>query len=382
MLSGHAARLPLALIAVLLCLSATECALGSFLHDSFLAQVVAEMFAVGMLWAALAWDDQPSTLVAGFFAVMGMGTFLTWPMSVGPSIVAFTAAALTHESLDVRGRARHLAMALTPIAVFAIVHAVGRLGWPVIAGTDGGVIRPIPTLLGWPLLVTGTVGAILATRRRSSRVPLLLMLSMVVLAITLDFGAASRAANLPSMASKMIYLLVYPLAVLGTLPFALLLDRAPGTEGARVAIAWAVSFAVTIVVGASLRGFSMPTPIVSTDLEITGRWARDHVDAACIDYLVPDRETMHWLHLAVLGNSRSTLRTLNPATFDPKAAIGRWLEPAGLPYAIAHVPTMPRDVLESVDVLEEFGEAAVVSRRGPSSCVDAQRLAGDGRPTR
>jgi hypothetical protein len=379
MLSGHAARLPLALVAALLCLSATEYALGSFLHDSFLAQVAAEMFAVGMLWAALAWDGRPSALVAGLFAVMGTGTLLTWPMSVGPPIVAFTAAALTHDSLDVRGRARYLAIALTPIVAFAIVHAAGRPGWLTIAETTGGGLSATPARLGWLLVVTGIGGAILATRRRSSRVPLLLMLSVVALAITLDFGATSRGA---SAASRTIYLLVYPLAVLATLPFALFLDRTRRSEGARAAIGWAMAFAVAIVVGASLRGFSMPTPIVSADLEIAGRWAREHVDAACIDYLVPNRETMHWLHLAVLGNSRSTLRTLDPATFDPKAAPVRWLEPAGLPYAIAHVRTLPRDVLERVDVLEEFGEAAVVSRRGPSSCVDAQRLAGVAGPMR
>jgi hypothetical protein len=101
-----------------------------------------------------------------------------------------------------------------------------------------------------------------------------------------------------------------------------------------------------------------------------------------VDYLVPDRDTVYWLHVAVLGNGRSSLRAANPATFDPAQARQRWLELAGLPFAIGYLPEIPPEILQEVDVLERFGAAAVISRRGPSTCDDARRLAGGVAPTR
>jgi hypothetical protein len=175
------------------------------------------------------------------------------------------------------------------------------------------------------------------------------------------------------MAFKMMYLIVYPLAVLGALALASALDRGPYWLQRRAA-AWAVLMVVCGVLAASLMNFSKPTPVVSPDLYEAGRWARGHVEASCVDYLVPNHETMQWLHLAVLGNARTSLRTADPSTFAPEKAVMRWVQPSGLPYAIAHMPTLPNDVLNNVDVLEEFGSAAVVRRRGPASCADAQRL--------
>jgi hypothetical protein len=84
---------------------------------------------------------------------------------------------------------------------------------------------------------------------------------------------------------------------------------------------------------------------------------------------------MYWLHLAVLGNARVSARTGDPDTFVPARAVARWIEPGGLPFAIAHIPTLPKEVLNDVDVLEQFGAAAVVLRRGPSFCADSQRYA-------
>ena len=81
-----------------------------------------------------------------------------------------------------------------------------------------------------------------------------------------------------------------------------------------------------------------------------------------------DPFTGYWLHLAVLGNPRMSARTGNPATFDRTAAIVRWLSPGGYPYAIADLSTLPSDVRSDLDVVADFGTAAVVKRRGPSSC--------------
>jgi hypothetical protein len=47
----------------------------------------------------------------------------------------------------------------------------------------------------------------------------------------------------------------------------------------------------------------------------------------------------------------------------------RWLTPGGLPYAIADLPSLPRDVRQELDIIQQFDSAAVAKRRGPSSCL-------------
>jgi hypothetical protein len=378
-LRGSRARVPLALAAVALCALPAEYFLGAFVHDSFVAQVAAELFAVAMLWCVVVWDGRPATLPAVLFAVAGVGAFLTWPMWIGPPIVTLAAVVLTHDAVDVRVRLKHLATALVPIAIVAMLHTMGRVGWLAIAGTTGIVLKPSAAIFGWPFLIVAGAGLVVALSRRDQRATLLLTLSIAAQAVTLYALARARGAPVPYMAFKMMYLIIYPLALLGALGLAFAVDRAPSWLRAHGG-AWTVLVVVCAVLATSLTNVSKPAPVVSSDLYEAGRWARSHVDAACVDYLVPNHETMHWLHLAVLGNPRSSLRTADPSTFDPAKATVRWIEPIGLPYAIAHMPTLPNDVLNNVDVLEEFGSAAVVTRRGPSSCADAQRLAAGAPP--
>jgi hypothetical protein len=125
-----------------------------------------------------------------------------------------------------------------------------------------------------------------------------------------------------------------------------------------------------LIVALSSRVDSMPqpTPVVSVDLYEAGKWARLNAPAACVDYLVPSAYTSYWLHLAVLGNSRSTPRALDADTFEPRRAVARWIESGGLPFAVADVSTLPREVADQVEVVHRIGRAAVITRRGPSSC--------------
>jgi hypothetical protein len=126
---------------------------------------------------------------------------------------------------------------------------------------------------------------------------------------------------------------------------------------------------VAIAAGRSLASAPPVTPIVTQPLFLAGEWARTHVPPACVDYLVADGYTGYWLHLAVLGNPRAAGRALQNDTFEPSKAIVRWILPGGLPYAIAgDFDALPRDIRTSVDVLARFGPAAVVQRRGPSTC--------------
>ena len=109
-------------------------------------------------------------------------------------------------------------------------------------------------------------------------------------------------------------------------------------------------------------------PTVSNALDLAGRWARANVDPPCVDYIVADDNTAYWLHLAVLGNKRMSARTADDNTFSRREAIIRWINPGGLPYAVADLGTIPKDVLAETDELARFDTAVVIKRRGPSSC--------------
>jgi hypothetical protein len=126
-----------------------------------------------------------------------------------------------------------------------------------------------------------------------------------------------------------------------------------------------------VFVGRGLIKEPRAKPVVSQSMVLAGRWARENLPAACIDYLVQDDDSAYWLHLAVLGNARQTDRTRDAATFDPKAALIRWIQPAGLPFAITdNFDALPKDIRSSVDVVQRFGAAAVVKRRGTLICSE------------
>jgi hypothetical protein len=107
------------------------------------------------------------------------------------------------------------------------------------------------------------------------------------------------------------------------------------------------------------------------DVHRAGLWARDHVPAACVDYLVPHWVTAYWLHLDVLGNPRLTER-MEQETFEYRISLGRWILPGGLPYGVAEdVDRLPPDVRQNIRILERFNAAAVIERTdGKSRCDD------------
>jgi len=46
------------------------------------------------------------------------------------------------------------------------------------------------------------------------------------------------------------------------------------------------------------------------------------------------------------------------------------LTPNGLPYGTADLAALPRGVRDELDIVQRFGTAAIVKRRGPASCDD------------
>ncbi|MEO8679629.1 MAG: hypothetical protein ABI665_11320 [Vicinamibacterales bacterium] len=350
---------PLALIAVLLMVLPRAYVVDAFAHDSYLAQVVSTLFAVAMWWAILVWDDAPSPAAALLIGVMALGVFLAWPVWIGPPLLAFVAWLRLRRDLPLRARAQHLAIAVVPVAMLALVHAVGRWGWMAIVGTSGAVLHPSFEAIGWAFPLLALAGIAVSLTDRRARITLLLVAAIVAQAVALYVMALTNHAPTPYMTYKMGYLLIYPLAVLGALSF----TRVPRSA------AWATVAIMGVLVVRPLLAVPKPVPVVSRDFYDAGQWTRANVGSSCVDYLVADAYTAYWLHLAVLGNPRASARTAEVDQHDGRAAIARWIPAEGLPYAIADMTLLPDEIRARVTLLKQFGHAGVIARPGAIPCL-------------
>lgn len=370
---------PLALVGVVLLFASPQYFVRGFTEFGFVAQVVAELFVVAMWWASAAWWQTPSTAPLLVFAMAGSATFLTWPVYVGAPALAGGVLVMAQRRMSVASRVRCLLLAFTPIAVVAALYILGRLGWLQLAGTGGTAPWPSMSAYGPVLVALATLGVLVGLVRTRGLATLVFLASALLQAGAFFILAQRAGAPQPYMALKMGYLLLWPMAACAVLAcgaawdaMASRLGAGGGERRASAVVAWAVVIALGVIVGRPLlrnpRLLHPLPPATSLPLYDAGRWARAHVPAPCVEYLVGDDETAYWLHLAVLGNPRMSPRTGDNRTYEPTDAVVRWLTPGGLPYAIADLPALPRGVRDELDVMQAFGTAAVVRRRGPTSC--------------
>ena len=360
------ARVPLAVTAVLLLFLPRAYFFGSFTAQSYLAQVLSELYAVGMWWAVVVWDERPAKGAMTFYAVSGVAAFLAWPVWIGPLVLVLAAIALTHVELPWTIRLQHVAIGIIPIAAVAAMHASRHVHGFGMAGTGGFTIRPSVDVIGWWFITLSAAGVLVAATARRSRIVTLFVGAIVAQAAALFWVARSSGAAAPYLALKMCYLAIYPLAVGGALAIAALWIRTAGARAER--LAWVGVALLGLAVARPLATAQRPKPVVSQPAYLAGRWARDHLPVDCVDYLVADGYTAYWLHLAVMGNPRAAGRTMDDDTFEPKKALARWILPGGLPFAITDdFSGLPKDIRTSVDTIARFGPAAVVKRRGPAA---------------
>jgi hypothetical protein len=378
MLPRDVPRVPLALVAALLIFLPRAFFIGSFTRYSFFAQVVSETFAVVMWWALVTWDERPGSGAMAMFAVAGTAAFLTWPVWIGPPMVVLVLLVAARSELSISLKLRHLTIGAAPIVIVATIYAAGRLGWTRIAGTDADMPLPAWSDFNWRFLGLSAAGVVAVSAGRRGRATALLLAAGAAQAAALFALAKANGASVPYMAIKMAYLAIYPLAASATLAIALVWRAAGSAPGSPLrgraadGMAWMAVAILAGVVGRQAFHAPMQRPMVSESLYLAGQWARAHVEPACVDYIVGHDNTAYWLHLAVLGNRRMSARTADDSTFTTRDAIIRWINPGGLPYAVADLGTLPRDVLTEVDELARFGTAVVIKRRGESSCDQAQ----------
>jgi hypothetical protein len=360
-------------------------------ENSFVAQVVSELFAIVMWWCLVVWDAQAGMFPMLCWGVAGAAVFLTWPVWIGPPTVALLAIALLNRQRPAGERVAHLALASVSVTIVATLYIASRVGWLGMAGTSGGAPWPEMAAYGRWFLILSSAGLVLAATRREGRTTALLAAAIGAQAAALYVVATRRGAEAPYLALKMLYLLLYPQAVAAALAVAtvwFVTVSAIGSVGGHwrdvprfrrwswlveVVLAWVLVVRIGAVVARPLAKAprSLTTlrhPAVSASLERAGQWARANLPPGCVEYLVDDDETAYWLHLAVLGNPRSSARSAATATYEPGLIIIRWLTPGGLPYAIADLPALPREVRDELHIFKQFGTAAIVKRVGPSSC--------------
>jgi len=391
-------RIPFAVMAVLLLLMPRPYFIGSFAQHSFLAQVVAEVFAVALWWALVIWDARPGMLPIAFFAVVGAATFLTWPVWIGPPLVVLALCLASRRDVSAVERAKQLILAVVAIGSIAAAFTASRGRSAGIVAAAGFVLRPAPAVFGWAfLLVCGAGVCVGLFGRRTRTIPLFLG-AIALQAGALFLLAQARGSAAPYLALKMVYLAIYPLAVAGAVGTAAAwqtIVRTVNTPGVRPgsdpgqtprcdqtgsrgvqipqwsrAVLWLLLAVFSVTVARTTMQVPRPTPTISESLLRAGRWTRANANAGCVDYLVADGYTAYWLHLAVLGNARAAARSLENDTYELPPALVRWIEPGGLPYAIVEdFSALPRDIRDNVDVAARFGRTAVVKRRGAASCA-------------
>jgi hypothetical protein len=358
-------QIPLALASVALLLLPQWYFVGSILSQSYFAQVVSELFAVVMWWALVMWDERPSTGAIALFAIAGASTFLTWPLWIGPPALTFAAIVAVRGGLTMAGRVRVLLLAGVPLALLFLIYSIGQFGWMLIVRSGADTQPLLLSDFGWPFLLISAAGLIVAAAVRRGRATVVFVAAIALQAAVLYALAKSNDASTPYMAIKMAHLAIYPLAATAALALGIAWQSVRHRRSG--AIAWGLA-TILVIAAARQNGRPERLSVVSEDLYQAGRWARGTVDAACVDYVTGHELTAYWLHLAVLGNRRMSERTADKATFRSRDAIVRWIEPGGLPYAIADLAVLPRDVREESDELARFGSAIVIKRRNAGSC--------------
>jgi hypothetical protein len=332
------------------------------------------------MWLAIVdWTGQPSPRFALLMAVCGMATFLAWPVALGPLLILAAAVIAGRSDLGLARRAGHLALAMLPIMFIAALHTAGRTGALAIVGVAGYIAYPRVDQFGWLFLGAAAVGVVTSLFNRRSRTVASLLAAIALQSAALLIVARRAGAARPYMALKMFYLAIYPMAVGGSLAFACvltLLHRSRLSHPFRLSrlfspstIAW--TLVVVLGVSAVRLAIRMPRlrPAVSQPLFLAGRWARTNLRPECVDYVVDDAFSAYWLHVAVLRNARAAPRSVDDDTYQPEKERIRWVEPDGLPYAIAgDFDRLPKDVRMNVDLVARFGPAAIIKRRGRAMC--------------
>lgn len=200
-------------------------------------------------------------------------------------------------------------------------------------------------LPGWLLPLLAVTSALVALADERAGVTVVLLFVIALQALTLFVVATAQGAATPYMALKMFYFAIDPMAVLGAVGLA----RFTGQTRLTDTVGW-LSAALLLLAARPALVAPRAVPVVSEDLQAAGKWARANGSAACADYLVAEAETAYWLHLAVLGNPRASVRMVEIDRYDPRSAVGPWITGEHRTFAIADLRSLPDEVRSRIEI--------------------------------
>jgi hypothetical protein len=371
---GGRANAVSALAGTLLLLVPHAYLLRSFTAFYFYAQVIAETFAIAMLWVLVVWFQQPSRWLLVWFSIFGIAVVLCWPVLLPAPAVAFAIVVLWRGSGTLRDRLRDLSVALAPIAAVALVYTATHTKSAVILSSGGSTVVPAVSLFGWPFLALVAAGAILAVRRADTVAPVLAFVAacLAQIAALVALQLYLRSSNL-YLASKSVHLLTCGLVLLAGIA----IESGWHTLVRVIRASWhrRVAWALPMLVALAIARTDIPIRPVRSPLTEpvyrAGLWAKANLPSACVDYLVSHWVTAYWLHVDLLGNPRQSER-MRTDPFDYPVTVGRWIVPGSLPFAVVEdLDSLPADARLNVRVVQSFGRAAVVERAdGGGVCHD------------
>jgi asparagine N-glycosylation enzyme membrane subunit Stt3 len=176
----------------------------------------------------------------------------------------------------------------------------------------------------------------------------------------------------------MVYLAIYPAAIFAAVAIAsaerAMLARSRRDRELNGAPGWIVSALLVVIAVPPALTAPRAVPVVDLDLYQAGKWVRANVGQSCVDYLVADAETAYWLHLAVLGNPRSSARMEEIDRYEPNSAMAPWIASAGRGHAIANLRLLPDEVRSRVEIVRTWGSAAVIRQPGATGCRNGRQV--------
>jgi hypothetical protein len=254
---------------------------------------------------------------------------------------------------------------MLPIAGIALLHAAGRVSSLAIVQTGGAAFELSVHRTGWTLLLLSASGAALGLRVREARATLLFVAAIAAQTIALFAVAHASGADSPYMARKMAHLAVLPMAALSAVTLARLCGRFPSYMPR---LAWLSLGIVSIAAARAAATMPRYTPVITEELFLAGKWARDKAPHGCVDYLIPSDDSSYWLHHAVIGNPTRSSAGASAPVFFYREAVARWITGGGQPFAIADLNVVPREVREDIEPAVRFGSIVAGPRRGAKPC--------------
>jgi len=259
-------------------------------------------------------------------------------------------------------------IAVLPIVIAVAVHSMRHPAGGRILAASGTVTSPSVAAFGIGFLLCAAAGVLLSVRVRAA-LPVVIFLAFTLLQsfalAALAVRAGTRSLYMPF---KMVYLAVFPAAVLGALALMWVSAR---LTSRRAALASASAFA-PLIVGVLLLVGRVPVtrqvgPIVPSARD-AAVWVRARTAPACVDYFTTHWLTGYWLHLDVLGNPRVSDR-MRAETFEFRDTIGKWIEGRGLPYGIVEdLSALPHELRPDVTPVYRAGRFVVIRNHRPAPC--------------